>query len=65
MQIKAYSGSGELVQDWPNTQSQASNAASLNELPRALEIMITVKPWGEIRRYFRLPQNVEVVKSAT
>ena len=65
IQIKAYSGSGALVQEWPNTQNQASNAALLDELPRAIEIMITVKPWGEIRRYFRLPQNVEVTKSAT
>ena len=65
IQIKAYSVSGALVQEWPNTQNQASNAALLDELPRAIEIMITVKPWGEIRRYFRLPQNVEVTKSAT
>ena len=65
IQIKAYSGSGALVQEWPSTQNQASNAALLDELPRAIEIMITVKPWGEIRRYFRLPQHVEVAKSAT
>ena len=65
IQIKAYSGSGALVQEWPSTQNQASNAALLDEVPRAIEIMITVKPWGEIRRYFRLPQHVEVAKSAT
>ncbi len=65
MQIKAYSDNGALVLEWPLLQSQTTTAPSLNELPRAIEVIMTVKPWGEIRRYFRLPQNIEVQKHAT
>ncbi len=65
MQIKAYSDSGSLMPEWPILQSQTAKATTLDELPRAIEVVITVKPWGEIRRYFRLPQNIEVPKNAT
>jgi general secretion pathway protein J len=66
MQIKVYSINGGLVQEWPAFQSQSvNNTASLSELPRAIEIVINVKPWGEIRRYFRLSQALEVSKNAT
>ncbi len=65
MQIKVYSANGGLVQEWPAFQSQATNnAAALSELPRAIEITVNVKPWGEIRRYFRLSQVLEVSKNA-
>ena len=65
IQINAYSDSGSLVTEWPISQSQSATASSLNELPRAIEVIMTVKPWGEIRRYFRLPQNIEATKNAT
>ncbi|MBH1969792.1 type II secretion system protein GspJ [Moraxellaceae bacterium AER2_44_116] len=64
MQMKVYSFNGGLVQEWPVFQSQAANNAALSELPRAIEIVVNVKPWGEIRRYFRLSQVLEVSKNA-
>jgi general secretion pathway protein J len=66
MQIKVYSANGGLVQEWPAFQSQATNnATALSELPRAIEIVVNVKPWGEIRRYFRLSQALEASKNVT
>ncbi len=66
MQIKVYSANGGLVQEWPAFQSQATNnEAALSELPRAIEIVVNVKPWGEIRRYFRLSQVLEAPKNVT
>jgi general secretion pathway protein J len=64
MQMKVYSFNGGLVQEWPVLQSQTANNAALSELPRAIEIVVNVKPWGEIRRYFRLSQVLEVSKNA-
>ena len=66
IQIKVYSINEGLVQEWPAFQGQAANnTASLSELPRAIEIVINVKPWGEIRRYFRLSQVLEAPKNVT
>ncbi len=72
IQIKATNQSGTLEGDWPSLQqqqaqgqAQANKDAALDEVPRGLEIIITVKPWGEIRRFFRLPQMMEVTKNAT
>lgn len=67
IQIKIISPTGNVDSEWPSLQrqGQSNQDATLNELPRGLEVIMTVKPWGEIRRFFRLPQTMEVPKNVT
>lgn len=64
VQIKAYAPPGNPDSSWPPLQTQP-NSSNLADLPRGIEIVLNVKPWGELRRFFRLPQNPEISKNAS
>lgn len=65
IQIKAYAPQGNLDTVWPPSSASGGANDRLAELPRGLEITVHVKPWGELRRFFRLPQNLELGKNAS
>lgn len=63
MNIKVHNQNGGTNNDWPSFQGNADKK-HLTDLPRGIEIIINVEPWGEVTRIFALPQSIEQ-KSAT
>lgn len=71
LQIRVVAASGQIETDWP-LQQNSSNAANggansdapLREMPVGVEMILNIKPWGEIRRVFRMPDNQEAGSDA-
>lgn len=64
MTLKAYNPTGSASPEWPVAQNY--NKPPVDTLPRSVEIVLNVEPWGEVRRIFALPQQLEKEqKSAT
>jgi general secretion pathway protein J len=61
LQIRVMATSGQLETDWPDQRNQGrpNNDGALSELPTGVELILNVKPWGEIRRVFRMPDTRE------
>ncbi|HEX5278266.1 MAG TPA: type II secretion system minor pseudopilin GspJ [Fluviicoccus sp.] len=61
LQIRVIAGSGQQETDWPSQRNQgnANNDAALSEMPSGVELILNLKPWGEIRRVFLLPDTRE------
>lgn len=55
--FKIHNQSGGTDTEWPAFKQ--ANEQAKQELPRSVEISLTVKPWGEITRIFALPQSLE------
>lgn len=55
--LKAYNPTGSTNTEWP--VSQNANKPPVDSLPRSIEVVMTVEPWGEVRRLFALPQQPE------
>lgn len=62
IQVRAMADSGELSPVWPIYQniSTTTNETGQKELPVAVEVVLTIQPWGDIRRLFRLPEGADV-----
>lgn len=56
--FKAYNSTNGGSVDWPITQTSSVSQVE-DVLPRSIEVIVTVEPWGEIRRVFALPQQLE------
>ena len=63
MVLKVHNQNGSTSLEWPITLGQVDEK-SKQELPRSVEVILDVKPWGEVTRIFALPQHIER-KSAT
>jgi general secretion pathway protein J len=64
LQIRLTSAAGQQETEWPSQNSQYSNNPdALAVMPTGVEWIMSVKPWGEIRRIFRLPDSLEVSKN--
>ena len=61
--LKVHNQNGGSNLEWPVSLGQVDDKTK-QELPRSVEIMVDVKPWGELTRIFALPQHIEQ-KSAT
>lgn len=60
LQIRVTGGNGQVDTEWPPQRTQnTSDPAALAVLPVGVEWIMSVKPWGEIRRVFRLPDSPE------
>lgn len=55
--LKAYNPTGSANPEWPISQN--ANKPPVDTLPRSIEVLVTVEPWGEVRRLFALPQTLE------
>lgn len=61
LQIRLTTSTGQQETEWPSQRSQINNnPETLAVMPIGVEMIMTVKPWGEIRRVFRLPDTTEV-----
>ncbi|PTQ88283.1 type II secretion system minor pseudopilin GspJ [Agitococcus lubricus] len=58
IQFRAYAATGGLGAEWPPL-SQTNSQDNLTVMPRGVELVLKVKPWGEIRRFFRVPLAIE------
>ncbi len=68
LQVKVMESSGQLDAEWPLLQSRdqtQTGDAALAELPFAVEIVVGLKPWGDVRRIFRLPESAGGAKSGS
>lgn len=68
LQVRVMTDAGQMEREWPPYQAQtatSSNDSSLAVLPAAVELVVNVKPWGEVRRVFRLPEALEVKSNAS
>ena len=64
LQIRLTTAAGQQETEWPSQNSQYSNSPdALAVMPTGVEWIMSVKPWGEIRRIFRLPDSLEVSKN--
>jgi general secretion pathway protein J len=62
--IRAHNPNGGANAEWPIVQGRADDKA-IHALPRSIELIMDVQPWGEIRRLFAMPQFIEKDNSAT
>jgi len=67
LQIRALGRVGSGDTDWPQ-QRDVSGSQEQNDklalLPNGIEMIMTVKPWGEIRRIYRMPDAIENSQNA-
>lgn len=64
LQVRVMSSNGQLEPEWPVQRNvQTNDGGGLGMMPTGVEMVMSVKPWGEIRRVFRLTDGMEEAKS--
>ena len=64
LQVRVMSSNGQLEPEWPVQRNvQTNDGSGLGMMPTGVEVVMSVKPWGEIRRVFRLTDGMEEAKS--
>lgn len=64
LQVRVMSANGQLEPEWPVQRNvQTNDGGGLGMMPTGVEMVMSVKPWGEIRRVFRLTDGMEEAKS--